>query len=88
MKYGQGDPGKAIYQRVGEQILLARRRLGWTQRDLGERLGISHVAVGDIERGKSRPDLGNLAAIADVLGVPLTQIVVLERRQRAEGQQG
>lgn len=75
MKYGRGDPGGPIYQRVGEQILLARRRLGWTQRELGERLGISHVAVGDIERGKSRPDLGNLAVIADVLGVPLCQLL-------------
>ena len=62
--------------------MLARRRADLTQRQLGEKLGISHVSVGDIERAKSRPDLDNLAVIADALDVPLSQIVVIEERAR------
>jgi transcriptional regulator with XRE-family HTH domain len=85
MRYGSERP--TLYARIGEQIMLARRRAGLTQRQLGVKLGISHVAVGDIERAKSRPDLDNLAVIADVLDVPLCQIVALERRRRpTEGQ--
>ena len=75
MRYGSERP--TLYTAIGEQIMLARRRAGLTQRELGQKLGISHVAVGDIERAKSRPDLDNLAVIADALGVPMSTIVVL-----------
>lgn len=68
--------------------MLARRRAGLSQRVLGERLGISHVAVGDIERAKSRPDLDNLAVIADALDVPLSQIVVVGRARPRAGAGG
>ena len=73
MRYGNGRT-QTLYRDVGERIMLARRRLRLTQRELAERIGISHVALGDIERAKSRPDLDNLAVIADALGVPLSQL--------------
>ncbi len=75
MRYGSQT--WSLYPAIGEQIMLARRRAGLTQRDLGQQLGISHVAVGDIERGRTKPDLDNLIAIADALNVPLSQIIVL-----------
>jgi transcriptional regulator with XRE-family HTH domain len=86
MRYGPDGP--TYYADIGERIMLARRRAGMTQRDLGRRLGISHVAVGDIERAKTRPDLDNLGVIADALGVPLSEIVMLERRRPATGAAG
>lgn len=76
MRYGK--QGRSMYPDIGERIMLARRRAGMTQRELGQRLGVSHVAVGDIERGKTKPDLDNLAAIAGALGVPFSQIVVFD----------
>jgi transcriptional regulator with XRE-family HTH domain len=76
MRYG-GDR-QTLYTDIGERIMLARRRLGLSQRDFGKRLGVSHASVSYLERGKSKPDLDNLAVIADALGVPLSQIVVLE----------
>ena len=75
MRYKQTGP--SVYMGIGDRIMLSRRRAALTQRDLGDRLGVSHVAVGDIERGKTRPNLDNLAVIADALGVPLSQLVVL-----------
>lgn len=63
--------------------MLARRRAILSQRDLGKRLGISHAAVSDIETAKTRPNLDNLAVIADALGVPLSQLVVIPSRRRA-----
>lgn len=68
--------GPSLYIGVGEQILLARRRAKLTQRDLGQRLGVSHVAVGDIERGKTKPNLDQFAAIAEALDVPLKELLV------------
>jgi transcriptional regulator with XRE-family HTH domain len=74
MRYKREGP--SLYVGVGEQIMLARRRSGLTQRQLGERLGVSHVAVGDIERGKTKPNLDHLCAIAEALDVPLSQLLV------------
>jgi transcriptional regulator with XRE-family HTH domain len=74
MRYAREGP--SLYVGVGEQIMLARRRAGWNQRQLGERVGVSHVAIGDIERGKTKPNLDHLAAIAEALDVPLKQLLV------------
>lgn len=74
MRYRRAGP--SLYVGVGEQIMLARRRTHLTQRELGERLNVSHVAIGDIERGKTKPNLDHLAAIAEALDVPLKQLLV------------
>ena len=74
MRYAREGP--SLYVGVGEQIMLARRRAGMTQRDLGLKLGVSHVSVGDIERGKTKPNLDHLAAVAEALDVPLRQLLV------------
>lgn len=76
-RYG-GEEAPSLYPQIGERILLARRRAGINQRDFGRKLGVSHAAVSDIERGKTKPDLDNLAVIAEALGVDLSEIVVLE----------
>lgn len=78
MRYGlSGQP--SLYIAIGEEIMVARRRAHLSQRQLGERLGVSHAAVSDIETGKTRPNLDVLAVIAEALGVPLSQIVCLGR---------
>lgn len=74
MRYAREGP--SLYRGVGEQIMLARRRAGLTQRDLGQKVGVSHVAVGDIERGKTKPNLDHLAAIAEALDVPLKELLI------------
>jgi len=86
MRYAREGP--SLYVGVGEQIMLARRRANLTQRQLGDRLGVSHVAVGDIERGKTRPNLDHLAAIAEAIGVPLADIVRLTERVERGAQEG
>ena len=54
---------------VGWRVRCRREQLGLTQRDLGAKLQrpVSHVAVGDIERGKTRITLDLLARLADAL---------------------
>ena len=46
-----------------------REAAGISQRELGERIGISGPAVAMWESGENRPSLTNLEKLADVLGV-------------------
>ncbi len=52
-----------------------REWLGLSQRELAEQVGISAVALAEIERGHSRPRPSTIAAIARVLGVPRTTLL-------------
>jgi transcriptional regulator with XRE-family HTH domain len=73
----------SFYPEIGDNIRMARLRQRVSQRELGKRLGVSHAAISYIERAVTRLDIDNLAVIADALGVPLCQIVVLDRTRRA-----
>ncbi|MBE6577554.1 MAG: helix-turn-helix domain-containing protein [Ruminococcaceae bacterium] len=50
---------------IGEKIAALRKGKGWTQAELGERLGVSNQAVSKWESGASMPDIMLLPAIAD-----------------------
>jgi transcriptional regulator with XRE-family HTH domain len=65
----------SLYLEIGENIRMARVKQRMSQRELGGRLGVSHAAVSDIERAKTRPGLDTLVVIAETLGVPFSQIV-------------
>lgn len=54
-------------ERVGKAIKFLRKRAGYTQRDLAERIGISDKAVSKWERGISLPDI----ALLGKLSIPL-----------------
>lgn len=55
--------------RLGHAVREARRSAGLTQQDLADKLGISNVAVSQVENAKSAPALARVAEIADALGV-------------------
>ncbi len=61
----------AMAVRVGARIAIRRQKLGWTQYDLAERLGLSRTAVSHFECGRRQPDLDTLNQLADVLGVTM-----------------
>ncbi len=54
-------------QKTGQAIAYLRKRAGFTQKDLGERIGISDKAVSKWERGLSLPDISCLEQLAIVL---------------------
>ena len=56
-----------------------RAERGWSQGDLGERLGVSRQSVNAIETGKYDPSLPLAFKIAQVFGQPIEAIF------RAEG---
>ena len=45
---------------TGEKIKIARKKAGLTQRELGEKLGVSQSAVGQFEMDRSNPKLETL----------------------------
>ncbi|MFI0775149.1 Scr1 family TA system antitoxin-like transcriptional regulator [Streptomyces sp. NPDC021212] len=53
---------------VGKQIKLLRERMGWTQKELGKRLGYSEDQIASIERGRRTPQPEFLDAADELLG--------------------
>jgi transcriptional regulator with XRE-family HTH domain len=58
-------------QLAGTAVRSARTRLKLTQAELGARLGASGPYIANIEAGRENLTVGQLAAIADVLGCEL-----------------
>ena len=60
------------FKAIGRNIRAARTELGITQEDAAERLKISQLHFGRLERGERPASLEMLAKIAGVFGVSLT----------------
>ncbi len=66
----------------GSFVAEQRKRKGYTQRELAERLFVSDKAVSKWERGLSMPDISLLIPLAEVLEVSVTEL--LEGRRLAQ----
>jgi transcriptional regulator with XRE-family HTH domain len=68
---------------LSNRILIAkfireqRESFGWSQRELGRRLGCPQATVHQWESEKSTPDTDNLAKIASLFGLSLSQLFKL-----------
>ena len=58
-----------LKQQIGKNIALFRKRLGFTQAGLAERINYSDKAISKWERGESVPDVVTMAFLAKELGV-------------------
>lgn len=57
---------------VGARIREAREAKGWSQEELGQRYGVSHAAISDLERGVTQKiDIDDLERLARLLDRPL-----------------
>jgi transcriptional regulator with XRE-family HTH domain len=57
---------------IGRRIREVRERLGLVQQDLADAAGVRHLAISELETGKTdNPKSRTLVAIANRLGVPL-----------------
>lgn len=57
--------------KIGEKIKKARIEKKFTQRELGEKLGVSQAMIGQYENEKRKPKLETLKKIATALDVPV-----------------
>lgn len=54
---------------AGEIIRLARKKLGWTQKELAEKADVAMPTIGGVESGKGSPRGSTLTRILDALGL-------------------
>jgi transcriptional regulator with XRE-family HTH domain len=81
---------------LGDKIRAQRKSMGWTLRDLAERLGVSVMTVQRIETGKVSPSVVMLQDIAHALEKPLNGFLpdegapmkIFERKQLPAGNNG
>ena len=66
-------------QKVGAYIAILRKAGKYTQQGLAEKLGVSHQAVSNWERGESMPDISLLPKLAAVLGTTTDNILSADR---------
>lgn len=60
---------------IGDQIKAAREKARMTQTELGEKIGVSGVAIMRYEKGTRQPRAEQLNRIANALGVPVSSFL-------------
>lgn len=60
---------------TGQHIKAARERAGITQVELGDKIGVSGVAIMRYEKDTRQPRLETLQRIAAALGVPVQELI-------------
>jgi transcriptional regulator with XRE-family HTH domain len=58
-----------------ENLIALRRREGWSQEELGNRIGVTRQTVSKWELGLTTPELEKLVQLADVFGMTTDQLV-------------
>lgn len=66
---------QARRREIGDRIRTARRTAGFSQIQLGERIGRDHKTVHRYETAQTPPDLVDLLLLADALDIPLADLV-------------
>jgi transcriptional regulator with XRE-family HTH domain len=60
--------------RLGDRIRKLRKKRGWTQVEMAERVGIDRSFLADVERGKRNVSILNLDVMAKGLKITLSQL--------------
>lgn len=60
---------------LGERIRKLRKKRGWTQAEMAEKVGIDRSFLADVERGKRNISILNLNLIALGLRVSLSRLL-------------
>lgn len=67
---------------IGKQIKTARKFKKWSQKELGELIGLSSQAIGQFERGDNSMTVTTLIQLADVLEVTTNWLLGRERNEK------
>ena len=65
---------------IGESLQAVRKRRGLTQKELGDKIGLTREAVAAYESGRSQLMITTLMDMAVVLRVSVNEILKLERK--------
>jgi len=61
---------------IASNLLRLRKEQGFTQEQVAEQSGLSRSAYRALEKGRSTPRTGTLKTLADVLGIPLKDLLI------------
>lgn len=62
-------------EKIGLQIMHARKKKGMTQMELADRIGISFQAVSNWERGLSCPDISKLFELSELFDISIDELL-------------
>jgi len=65
---------------IGKMLQYIRKRRGFTQKELGEKIGLTREAIASYEAGRSNLMITTLLDMAAVLRVSVNEILGLERQ--------
>ena len=71
-------------QKTGKFIAECRKKSGYNQKELAEKLNITDKAVSKWETGRSSPDISLLTSLAEVLNVSVVEILNGEKISKEE----
>lgn len=70
---------------LGERICLLRRRQGWSQAELAQRLQVSSSAVGMYEQGRREPSLSVMVELSRAFGVSVDYLLTGQPLTQQDG---
>lgn len=70
--------------KIGAFIAALRREKGWTQEELGERVGVTNKTVSRWENGNYMPSIEILSLLSGEFGVSLTELVQGQRLEEED----
>lgn len=73
-------------QSIGDIIRKNRSKQGLTQKELGEQLNVTDKAVSKWERNIARPDINTIPKLAQILEVPVAELLNLPNVENEESQ--
>lgn len=77
-----------VNKTIGEAIQFLRKRAGYTQKDLADRIGISDKAVSKWERGQGLPDIAYLRKLSILLDTDTDSLLAGDVVHRGRGWEG
>lgn len=66
---------RQFYERLGQNLLAFREKLGLTQDSLAKRLGVTRASISNVELGKQRVLAHQLVELAHILKVPVEALL-------------
>lgn len=72
------------YGEIGDRLRVARSARGLSLRALAERLGVSASLISQVERGRAKPSVNTLYAMARELDVSLDELLFVDTRPPVE----
>ncbi len=77
--------GENAFQPIADRIVLLRKRKGWTQLELAEKLGLSRDLVASVESGRTNINATSLVQWATVLEVSTDHLLGVDVKESPTG---